>query len=254
MADEASSRPNGTLPPPMQAALDRAVENLRTRLGKNLHACVLFGSAVRGRVVSGVSDIDLLLVLEESTPEAHAAIAAAIRGPVPIDPIVVGRRGFDRTVRAFAPKFRSIRRHRRVLLGPDPLEGPDTDETVVRFLSEQALRNRALRLANAFIRHGWDGDRYGRYLAESAPGLLVDLSDAVRLEGTAIPADFVERLPVLEGALGEGAGVLRDLLELRARPRRLSASEAADFHSRLYRLVDRALRRIEETWPTPSPA
>ncbi|HKB15769.1 MAG TPA: hypothetical protein VKF62_06875, partial [Planctomycetota bacterium] len=149
------------------------------------------------------------------------------------------------------PKFRSMRRNRRVLFGPDPLAGPETEDATARLLCEQALRNRALRLTNAFIRLGWEADVYGRFLARSGPGLLVDLSDALRLEGTEVPADFVERLPVLERMFGEEAGVLRDLLDLRARPRRLTVAEAAEFHSRLFRLVDAVLRRIEERWPKP---
>src|SRR5438105_1739428 len=111
-----------TAPPRLQATVDRAVARLKETLGANLHACVLYGSLVRGDAVDGVSDANLLVVLEASTPEAHEAIADALRGAGgPIEPMIVARQSFDRTARAFAIKFRSISRNYRVLAGADPL-------------------------------------------------------------------------------------------------------------------------------------
>src|SRR6185503_12634140 len=91
--------------------VQQVVERLAARLDRNLYSCLLYGSVVRGDHVNQVSDINLLLVLEESTPAAHALIADSIGGTLRIAPFIVGRRGIDRTIRAFATKFLSIRRN-----------------------------------------------------------------------------------------------------------------------------------------------
>src|ERR1700741_4776100 len=103
----------------LPSTLTQTVSALKEALGNNLYSCCLYGSAVRGDAIEGVSDINLLIVLENSTAEAHLAISRVIGGNPNIDPFVLGRRGFERSVRAFAPKFLSIQRNYRVLCGAD---------------------------------------------------------------------------------------------------------------------------------------
>jgi hypothetical protein len=136
----------------LQATLDQAVNALRTELGDNLYySCCVYGSAVRGNSIEGVSDINLLVILNQSTAAAHEAVARAIGGQRQIDPFVLARRGFERSVRAFATKFASIKRNYRVRFGADPLVDLNVDAELEKFLCEQAVRNLRLRLAYAFI-------------------------------------------------------------------------------------------------------
>lgn len=137
--------------PKLEAILNDTVAALKAGLGDNLHSCCLYGSAVRGNAIDGISDLNLLIVLNTSDSAAHQAVARALEGRPQIDPFVLGRRGFERSARAFAPKFASIRRHHRVLHGADPLTELKVDESLERFLCEQALRNLRLRLVYAFV-------------------------------------------------------------------------------------------------------
>jgi len=62
----------------LQTVVDQAVQSLFKELGPNLYSCCLYGSAVRGNFIEGFSDINLLIVLNESNPNAHQAVAKAI--------------------------------------------------------------------------------------------------------------------------------------------------------------------------------
>ena len=233
----------------MQAALDQAVEALKSKLRENLHSLIIYGSAVRGNVVPGVSDLNLLVVLREPTAEAHLAIGEAIRGPVRIEPFVLSRDGIERSLQAFAIKFRSIRRHYRVLHGADLLASLEVDEALLRFLCEQAVRNLRLRMTHAFITMAGDPKRYTRYLVDAAPDLFTDLAEVLRLTGTDVPTEFADRIGVFEGNFAVDASVLKDLLVLKNAPRLLSLDEAKDYHGRLFRLLDQAVRWMEKQWP-----
>lgn len=234
------------LPPDAKAALDKAVARLQTLLGENLYSLVLYGSAVRGNFVAGKSDLNLLLVLNESTPEAHVAIGEALRGPDRINPLVLGRRGIERSVQAFALKFRSIKRSYRVLHGTDPL-AIDVDPKFLRFLCEQALRNRRLRLVHAFI--VLDPKRYAQQVISAVPSLFTELAEVLRVEGTEVPAGFHDRIPILEKAFDARAPVLNELLDLRSKPRDLSAEETKNLHAQVYRLLSHVIVWIESRWP-----
>src|SRR5882762_763713 len=105
---------------PFQALVDKAVQALGKELGANLYSCCLYGSAVRGNFIEGISDINLLIVLNESNPTAHQAVTRAIGSEKQIDPFILGRPGFARSANAFASKFASIKRNYRVVHGADP--------------------------------------------------------------------------------------------------------------------------------------
>ena len=152
-------------PEPEDDQAKHAVEALRARLRDNIYSCIQYGSTVRGGARPGVSDINLLMVLNESTPEAHAALAKILREFPRIDPMVLAINEIERSFRAFAIKFLSIRRDYRVLHGADPLKDLVIDADHERFLCEQALRNIRLRLVNSFLRFGHDRKRFCDYLS-----------------------------------------------------------------------------------------
>lgn len=232
----------------LQATLDQAVNALRTELGDNLYSCCVYGSAVRGNSIQGISDINLLIILNQSTAAAHQAVARALDGQRQIDPFVLARRGFERSVRAFATKFASIKRNYRVLFGADPLADLRVDAELEKFLCEQAVRNLRLRLVYAYITRR-QNKAYDKFLVRNVTGMMVQFSEALRLGGIAMPAAFESRIPILEREYKIDGQVLRDLLELKKAPHRLSDQEAVTWHERVFPVVDAVLAWIEDKWP-----
>src|SRR5262245_35694115 len=125
------------MPAQADPVVEKTLAALRDQLKDNLYACCLYGSWVRGNAIAGKSDINLLIVLDESTPSAHAALSKIVGSEPRLDPFILGRRGFERSLRAFAGKFASIRRNYRVLHGADPLAQLKVDAVMEKFLCEQ---------------------------------------------------------------------------------------------------------------------
>ena len=232
----------------LQGILDQAAGALRAELGDNLFSCCVYGSAVRGNAIEGVSDINLLIILNQSTAAAHEAVARAIGGQPLIDPFVLGRRGFERSVRAFAPKFASIRRNYHVLHGADPLADMKVDATLEKFLCEQAVRNLRLRLVYSFVTRQ-QHRAYDKFVVRNVTGMFVQFCEALRLNGVTIPTVFDARVPVLEKEFNIDGEVLRDLLALKKSPRKFSDGEAVAWHKKLFPVVDAVLGWMETNWP-----
>ncbi len=68
---------------------DNIAGSLEAALGENLLSLIQYGSSIRGEETRQ-SDINLLLILKESTPEAHQAIHEIIRPFDNIEPFVAG--------------------------------------------------------------------------------------------------------------------------------------------------------------------
>lgn len=232
----------------LQNTLDRMLPAMADALGENLCSCCLYGSAVRGNFVEGVSDLNLLIILNRSTPQAHQSLAEIFSGQTKVDPFILSRGGLARSARVFAPKFQSIRRNYRVLLGEDLLAQLEPDPELARLLCEQSIRNLRLRLVYAFVKR----DRlktYERFLCRIATGLVVQVSEILRFGGASVPQPFAARLGLMEAEFGPEAAVIADLLELKNNPRRFSEEEAMHWHGRLFPFVDKVVGWIESRWP-----
>ena len=232
----------------LQTTLDRVVSSLKEGLGDNFYSCCLYGSAVRGDSIEGVSDLNLLIILNESSPEAHLAIGKSIGSNRKIEPFVLGRRGFERSVRAFAPKFLSIQRNYRVLYGADPLKDVKVEQKLERFLCEQALRNLRLRLAHAFITRSQNRG-FSAFLVRWVTPFFLRLSEMLRLEGKTVPQEMKERIPMIAKEFSIDEQLLKDLLALKQNPQRLSDEEMIAWHKRFFPAIDKALAWMEAKWP-----
>ena len=234
---------------PFQTLVDGAVQALRQELGANLYSCCLYGSAVRGNFIEGISDINLLIVLSESNPAAHEAIARAIGKEKRIDPFILGWPGFARSARSFAAKFASIKRNYRVVLGADPLADVTIDPELERFLCEQALRNLRLRLVFAFVTRARHSTAYRTFLSRSVTPLFVQFSEVLRLDGMSVPKDFEARIPLIEKQFKIDGTILRELLELKQRAGATSSGQSDQaWHERVFPIVDSVVKWVESKW------
>ena len=231
----------------LEAVLDLAVRSLTEELGQNLYSCCVYGSAVRGNFVQGVSDINLLILLERSEAAAHQSISRVMDAQPQIDPFILSRGGFERSARAFASKFANIKRNYRVLCGADPLAELRIDPMLERFLCEQALRNFRLRLVYAFVtRHR--NKAFDKFIVKSVTPLFVQISEVMRLNGASVPKEFEARISLMEKEFKIQGAVLRDLLSLKQSPRALSEAEAITFHEKLFPVLDAVVAWIESKW------
>lgn len=222
----------------------------RTVLGENLASFALYGSAVRGNMVPGRSDINVLIVLERSTPEAHRALAELLRAAPRVAPFVLSRWELPRSRSVFALKFASIARNYKLLFGEDPLADFAPSRSLLLFLCEQSLRNLRLRLKHDYMRHANQPGLYGEALARAGTSLIATLSEVLRSSGLPVPDDVRQRAAPIGAALSADASVLDEILALRRTPdRKLTADEAFDLHARLFRLLSASLDKVREQWP-----
>lgn len=238
-----------SLPSTYQQSIDRLQSQLPALLGENLYSCILYGSCVRGNVVPGVSDINILLILNESTSNAHAAIAECLDEKVHVDLFIIGRKGMERSFQSFAIKFRSIKRNYKLLHGTDPMESVSATDERLRFLSEQSLRNLRLRCVHSFIYHRKDRKRYLRYLLNVYTPLFTGITEVLRCDDIDIPRDYAERIPVIEKYFSLDVSILADLLRFKIQPDSFSSEDIKSIHNRLFTMLNEMVIWIEQKWP-----
>lgn len=204
---------------PRQVARQFAA-GVKEALGERLEGMVLYGSVVRGEYVEGVSDINVLVLLDDISGRSLASLAPVVRqyASQRLHPIVVEQREWRRATDVFGIELTEMQDWHELLHGADPLIGLLVSPATLRLQAERELRGKLLQLHLGMLM-AESPDRLGALLAAALPSLVTYFRTALRLahgtiaresdrtlrEGcTLVGADPAGLLRVLEARRGRG--------------------------------------------------
>jgi hypothetical protein len=202
--------------------LDASLETFASRLGalSGLNAsAVLYGSAARGDWVPGRSDVNLLLLVDDTTPTALRRLTPAVTewhagGFAP--PLIMGREEWIRSADVFPIEITDMQLSHRVLCGADPVQGVAVDPSDLREAIEKELRGKLVRLRQAFVRFGDAGQILGGFALASIStyfALLRCLAVLSHRDAGTTPAETVA---ALKDEFGADAAVAVEIARHRA--------------------------------------
>jgi hypothetical protein len=118
------------------------------------YSAVLYGSAARGDWVAGVSDVNLLLVLDDTAPAALRGLAqpfAGWRRSGNAPPMVLSREEWAGAADAFPIEVTDILHAYKVLKGADPVVGMWVAPADLRTLLEHEFLGKLLQLRRGYV-------------------------------------------------------------------------------------------------------
>jgi hypothetical protein len=154
MSTAATSVALEALPPATRTTLQALTDALEKALGKNLAALVVYGSAARGGYVPDESDIDVIVVLEDTAlPHLHAIAKpltlARYRGRV--EAMILKRDNLSHAADVFPLLYDDLRQKNVILSGIDVFAGLHISNTHRRLRIEQELREARIRMRRAVV-------------------------------------------------------------------------------------------------------
>lgn len=206
----------------MRATVSRVVDPFLTEIDRVLgagYSAVLYGSAARGDFIPGRSDINLMLVLEQLTPEVLRSLSrgfTAWRKATAEPPLILSRPEWSRATDAFPVEITDMRLSYQVLRGSDPLEGVRVDLTDLRKALEREFRGKLLRLRQGYSTYAPDPAALGSLGLQSAATILVLLRGLLTVMGKAVPNDGTELARSAAEAVGFEADHLLHVVSHRA--------------------------------------
>lgn len=163
-------------------------------LGERLRSVVLYGSVPRGEYVEGVSDINLLLLLDNvDTPTLAAAAAVEARMVERgVNPLVLEWRERIRAADVFGIELLDMRDAHEVLAGVEPFDGLNVPRQALRLQTERELRTRLLALHSAMLHAKENAGVPGAILIAALPAFVTYLRAVLRLAEEPIPSTMRE--------------------------------------------------------------
>jgi hypothetical protein len=192
----------------MRDVTDRVVTPFLTQVDAALdggYSAILYGSAARGDFVPGRSDINLMLIVDDLSPRALAALSAPFAtwrksGYEP--PLVIGRSEWQRASDVFPIEISDMRCGYEVLRGEDPVAGLTVVPADLRHALERELRGKLLRLRQGYVAGAGDSERLGSLAARSSSTVTVLLRGLLVLLGRAVPREPIELAAAAAAAMG----------------------------------------------------
>ncbi len=164
-------------------------EALRQALGDGLRSVILHGSVARGDAIASVSDINVMVLLDDAGPGRLQAAAPHARRWMKAGnsaPLLLTTSEWERAADAFAIEMSDMLEAHEVLAGEDPLTGRSVDPQDLRLQAERELRGKLLQLRTGVMVSADSGTDVGRLLLTALPSFVTYLRAALRLaEGRA---------------------------------------------------------------------
>jgi hypothetical protein len=173
----------------METALNELLEKLTKALGNHVVSVVLYGSAAAGDHHEGFSDLNVLCVLDQVTPnelEQSEPVFRWWREKNNPAPLLLSEHEVQTSTDCFAIEFHDIQSHHRILQGKDVISGLVIDNSFYRAQVEHDLRAKLLRLRQKAGGAISDKDVLRRLMADSISTFCVLFRHALALHGVAV--------------------------------------------------------------------
>ena len=223
-------------PPETATALAKLRDDLGRAAGKNLAGLILYGGLARGRYHPGKSDINLVILLRDTSGLTLEALAPLLRNvwrALQVEPLILMPDEVRGAANDFPTKFLDIKSHHLVLLGEDPFAELDITHEQLRARIAQALRNLSLRLRRRYLALAHDPAAAALMLGNMARALAIELAGLLRLTGREVPPEdrTVTIFDAAASAFHLDREALLQLAELRRDGR--PATDVSDLFSRV---------------------
>jgi predicted nucleotidyltransferase len=188
---------------------DDFVAGLRRDLGERMRSAALFGSTARDEWIDGVSDVNVLVLVDDIDAQLLARASPTARGSVKrnVMPLLMELEEWRRAADVFSIELADMRDAHVPLVGEDPVAHYAADRTNLRLQAERELRAKLLHLHAGMLLAGDDRKRLGQLFLHALPSFTTYMRAALRLAGQSVPVttpEVIEQACEIVGADPDG--------------------------------------------------
>ena len=217
-----------TLPSKAREGLEDFTQGLQQTFGDGLVSVILYGSAALGEYVSGRSNLNALIVLDDENMARlrHAAkIVQEAQRKHAIEPRFMSLEEIRHSTDVLPIAFLDMQENYTVLYGQDVLGDLTISRENLRLQCEGQLRAILFRLRHRYLYSMRDRQRLQTMLGESFTKFLHILKTFYRLEGDTPPESKADIISGASERYGLDREVLASLLSLKMGTRKLRREE-----------------------------
>jgi len=233
-----------------QEKIDEFVKQARETAGPNIESIILFGSAVSGDFHQGLSNLNLLCVLRDSSFAALQALAPVAqwwdRQKQP-PPLCMTRQELERSTDVFTIELLDMQQHHRVLFGEDVVQGLRIPMGLHRVQVEYELREKLILLRQQVLLATGKDSRLWDLLLRSVPSFGTLFRHALIALGDGSQSGRREAVDALSKRVGFDLSAIHQALDVREHKADPKKIDVHDLGSRYLAAVEKVTAVVDET-------
>jgi len=201
-----------------QDTIDEFVRRVREAGGPNVESVVLFGSAAAGNFHEGLSNVNLMCVLRDSSLKALHALSPAAKwwdSKKQTPPLCMTKQELQRSTDVFTIELLDMQQHHRVLFGDDPLKDLQIPMDLHRVQVEYELREKLILLRQHLLLSANNESRLWEVVLRSAPSFSTLFRHALITMGDSKSTTRRDAVAVLAQRVGFDGGPILQALDIR---------------------------------------
>ncbi len=228
--------------------IDDFVKRVREAGGANVEAVILFGSAVAGDFHPGLSNLNLLCILRDSSFQALQALTPAAKWwdkQKQTPPLCMTRQELERSIDVFTIELLDMQQHHRVLFGDDVLRALKIPMDLHRVQVEYELREKLILLRQHVLVASEDESRLWDVLLRSAPSFATLFRHALISLGDSTQSARREAVQALSKRVGFDASAMLQVLDVRERKLDRKQVDIRDLAARYLTAVEKVASAVD---------
>lgn len=198
--------------------IEEFVKRAREAAGANIEGVILFGSAATDDFHPGLSNVNLLCILRDSSFQGLQALAPVAKWwdkQKQPPPLCMTKQEISRSTDVFTIELLDMKQHHRVLLGEDVLTSLEVPMDLHRVQVEYELREKLLLLRQHLLVASGDEARLWEVLLRSAPSFSTLFRHALIALGDSSHTRRQDAVTALSTRLGFDPQALLQVLDVR---------------------------------------
>src|ERR1700733_7492889 len=225
------------------------VSRLRSAAGANLESVVLFGSAVAGDFHPEFSNVNLFLVIRDSSFGALQALAPAVKwwdAQKQPPPLFMTRSEIERSTDVFTIELIDMQQHHRVVFGADVLRDLSIPSNLHRIQVEYELREKLSLLRQHLLLASGNDSRLWDLLLRSVSSFATLFRHALMVLGHDAPVGKSEAVAALAQHIGFDASGFLEVLDVREGKAQRKKLDLADVFSRYLTALEQVTAAVDK--------
>jgi hypothetical protein len=228
--------------------IDDFVKRVREAGGSNVESVILFGSAAAGDFHDGLSNLNLLCVLRDSSFQALQALTPAAKWwdkQKQPPPLCMTKQELERSTDVFTIELLDMQQHHRVLFGADVLSKLQIPMDLHRVQVEYELREKLILLRQHVLVVSDNESRLWDLLLRSAPSFATLFRHALIAFGDETQSARRDAVEALAKRIGFDASAMLQVLDVRERKLDRKKIDVRDLAARYLATVEKVAVAVD---------
>jgi predicted nucleotidyltransferase len=233
-------------PKKIQNILEDFVNRLKDAYKDGFVSLILYGSAASGEFTAGHSNIDLLVILKDTSLENLAKIVKMVNAPKfrIFNPIFFTEEYIGSSIDVFPIEFLDMKENHSLIYGKDVLKNLNIDMRNLRFQCEHELKAILINIKRLYLNNRAKNAISALMFKSFTSGMHL-LRNILRLKGKTPPYAKEELIKELERELELDEAIFRRVYSLKKGNIRLTYKEVEDLFFSLAEELEKAVNIID---------